>query len=121
MGFFLWYIYSIKRVIQIVWLLVLKNLDYFSVPTLFKTLFAPWKRDVISTQNLSLNDRIRIGVFNLMSRLIGAVIRIFTIIFGLFLTLFLLVFGIIVIIIWALIPFIILIGFIYGIIIMFKG
>ena len=118
--FFLWYVYSIKRLSQIVWLLVLKNLDYFSVPNLLKTLLSPWKRDIISTQGLSLNDKFRVGIFNLLSRLIGAIIRIFTIIFGLFLTLFLLIFGLIIIMIWVLLPFIILIIFIYGIILIFK-
>ena len=121
LGFILWYIYSIKKLSQIVWLIVLKNLDYFSIPILLKTLFAPWKRDVLSTQNLSLNEKMRMGVFNLMSRLIGAVIRLFTIFFGLILTLLLLIFGIIVIIIWAFLPFILLIGFIYGIILIFQG
>lgn len=121
MGFFTWYLYSIKRVAQVVWLLVLKNLDYFSIPILLKTLFAPWKRDILSTQNLSLNEKFRIWIFNLMSRLIGAVIRIFTIIFGLFLTLFLLIFGGALIIVWALMPFIILISFIYGVVMIFRG
>lgn len=118
--FFLWYAISIKKVSQIVWLLVLKNLDYFSVPNLLKTLFSPWKRDIISGQGLSLNDRFRVWIFNLLSRLIGAVIRIFTIIFGLFLTLFLLIFGFLVIIMWALFLFIILIIFIYGVILIFR-
>jgi len=119
--FFLWYVNSIKKTSQIVWLLVLKNLDYFSIPILLKTLFAPWKRDILSTQNLSLNEKFRIWIFNLLSRLIGAVIRLFTIFFGLFLTLFLFIFGFAVVIIWILLPFLILIGFIYGIILIFQG
>ena len=119
--FFLWYASSIRRTSQIVWLLMLKNLDYFSIPILLKTLFSPWKRDVISTKDLSLNEKFRIWIFNLMSRLIGAVIRLFTIFFGLFLTLFLFIFGLIVVMIWIIFPFLILTAFTYGLILIFQG
>ncbi len=119
--FFLWYVYSLKRLTQIVWLLVLKNLDYFSIPLLLKTLFAPWKRDILSTQGLSLNDKFRIWIFNLLSRLIGAVVRLITIFFGLFLTAFLLVFGLVAIIFWLILPFLILAAFVYGLILIIQG
>ncbi len=119
--FFLWYAASIKKTSETVWLLVLKNLDYFSIPLLFKTLFSPWKRDVISTKGLSLNEKFRIWIFNLLSRLIGAVVRLVTIFFGLFLTVFLLVFGLVAIIFWSILPFLILAAFVYGLILIVQG
>ena len=119
--FFLWYASSIRKTSQIVWLLVLKNLDYFSIPILLKTLLAPWKRDIINTQGMTLNERFRVWVFNLISRLVGAVIRLFTIFFGLFLTLFIMVFGLAAAVVWILLPFLILVGLIYGITLIFRG
>lgn len=119
--FFLWYIESIKRISQVAYLMVLKNLDYFSIPLLLKTFFQPWKRDILSTQGLSLNQKFQIWTFNLMSRIIGAIIRFFTIIIGLILTLVLMIFGLLAVIAWILMPIIILYFFVYGFYLISKG
>ncbi|MCA9388871.1 hypothetical protein KC644_03895 [Candidatus Berkelbacteria bacterium] len=49
--------------------------DYFSFRILFKTLFQPWKRDQISTDNLSLQDRFQVWTMNGVARLIGFAVR----------------------------------------------
>ncbi len=49
--------------------------DIFSLPTLLRTLFAPWKNDVMSAQNVSLGDQLKIWEMNLASRLIGFLVR----------------------------------------------
>jgi len=56
-----------------VWLLHLA--DLFSVKILLKTFLAPWKRDLISTQGLALNQRLQVYSMNIISRLIGAFIK----------------------------------------------
>ncbi len=87
------------------------NLDYFSMPFLLRTVFAPWKR-----YNLSLGRGFDIGriaevvVFNTFSRVVGAVVRISVICAGLIMQLLILFFGIFIIIFWILLPLIILVG-----------
>ena len=56
---------------------------YFSVDLLLKTLFLPWKRDEIDTSNLSLDLKFRVWIMNLVSRLIGATVRMAVILIGL--------------------------------------
>lgn len=50
--------------------------DLFSVKICLKTLFAPWKRDQLSGEGLTLQDRFQVLMLNLSSRLIGAVVKI---------------------------------------------
>lgn len=58
----------------------------FSVSILLRTLFDPWKRDARYIENASLDVRFNLLVGNLVSRLVGFVVRFFTILIGLFLT-----------------------------------
>lgn len=53
--------------------------DFFSVGASLKTLFAPWKRDQISLENLSLQERFQVLILNITSRLIGAIVKLITI------------------------------------------
>ena len=59
-----------------------KLFDYFSIDLLLKTLFLPWKRDEIDTSNLSLDLKFRVWMMNLMSRLIGATVRMGVVLIG---------------------------------------
>ena len=52
-------------------------LDLFSVKVLFKTLFSPWKRDSISTDGLSLQEKFQVWTLNLASRIIGFLVKTF--------------------------------------------
>lgn len=49
--------------------------DSFSVPSLLRTLFSPWKNDVLSGRNLSLGDQLKIWEMNIASRIIGFLVR----------------------------------------------
>jgi hypothetical protein len=49
--------------------------DLFSVEIILKTYFAPWKRDIVSTKGLSLNNKIQVWWMNLVSRMVGAFIK----------------------------------------------
>lgn len=49
--------------------------DFFSFTVLLKTLFQPWRRDEISTDRLSLNERFQVWGLNLITRLFGFIIR----------------------------------------------
>lgn len=86
-GFLTWfYKEGIHRVIE-VWLrLVMLTFETFSVEFLFKTLFSPWKRDVVTTVNASLQDIFQDIGFNLVSRFVGALVRTAAIVSGLVVT-----------------------------------
>jgi len=57
--------------------------SYFSIDLLLKTLFLPWKRDEINTDNLSLDLKLRVWIMNLVSRFVGAIVRLGVIFVGL--------------------------------------
>jgi len=54
--------------------------DLFSVKLCLKTLLSPWKRDQIDYEGLTLQDKFQVLILNMISRLVGAVIKFFTLI-----------------------------------------
>ena len=83
-GFVLWWFeYVPIKIIYISKKLIGKAYNFFSIPILLKSLLAPWKKDEVDTSNMALDDKLRVWMMNLMSRLIGAVVRSGTIFFGL--------------------------------------
>ncbi|MDO8513653.1 MAG: hypothetical protein Q7S37_04080 [bacterium] len=86
----------------------------FSVPELFRTLFSPWKRDEVPTDNLSLGDKFHVWVGNLATRFVAFIIRSFTIIIGFFMVGFIFIFGITLIVIDLAFPLLIVLMVIWG-------
>jgi ATP-dependent Clp protease ATP-binding subunit ClpC len=83
-------------------------MHYFSLPMLLPTLFSPWKR-LIDTENIvgfDIQKIFRQLTFNLISRCIGAIVRLFLLVLGLmaFMPTFLL--GLIGLIFWVACPII---------------
>jgi hypothetical protein len=70
-----WYRQVPKELAKQQQLLLSTVVDYFSFGILLKTLFQPWKRDVISTEGISLQKQFEVFEMNTISRLIGAVVR----------------------------------------------
>jgi hypothetical protein len=54
--------------------------DLFSVKNSILTLFSPWKRDTLSTDGLSLQEKFQIWILNLASRVIGFLVKIFVLV-----------------------------------------
>ncbi len=82
----------------------IKRLWYvFSVPTLLKTLFAPWKR-IVTVPGKTLQDRLRAVGDNIISRLVGLVVRIFVIIAAIVVISVVTALGLAVFVIWPLVP-----------------
>lgn len=80
----------------------------FSVPELISTLFAPWKKDILYKENPSLSESFQILIGNMISRLVGAIVRFITILTGLILTAFVFLVGLLFLIGWLVLPIIIL-------------
>jgi ATP-dependent Clp protease ATP-binding subunit ClpC len=107
MGFLAWhysegFTYYLKR-----WIYSLRYIEhYFSLPVLVRTLFYPWKRleSEESGPGFSVSRYFENLTFNLISRFIGACVRIILILAGLFMIAFVFIGGALGIIVWAVIP-----------------
>lgn len=96
------------------------NLNYFSIPLLLKTLFSPWRRYKWSyPQGFDIGKYLEVFVSNLISRILGAIMRIFLIVSGLVFEIFLIFGGIVVFLGWLILPFLLILGFYYGFKILF--
>lgn len=98
-----------------------KIYSYFSIHILLRTLFDPWKRDNYSIENGSLEARSKVMLDNLVSRVIGFVIRLFTMLFGLSLTISFFVLMFLILIIWLTLPIVILALIVNGIRMVING
>jgi len=93
---------------------------YFSIPLLLKTLFSPWRRYVwFYPRGFDIGKYLEIWISNLMSRIIGAIMRIFLIIFGLIYEIFILLLGSFIFLIWFFLPLILIFGIYHGFKILF--
>jgi hypothetical protein len=80
-----------------------RTLDSFSVPTLLKTLFAPWKR-IVTAPGAGIDEHLRAIGDNAISRLVGFTVRL-TVLFSALVSLALMmVFGLVQIAVWPLVP-----------------
>lgn len=94
--------------------------DLFSVKILFLTLLSPWKRDIISTEGLTLQQKFQVWMLNISSRVVGFLVKIsvlaaFLIIYSLTLGIFLSFFTL-----WLAFPLVVASLFVLGFI-NFKG
>src|SRR3990167_4656875 len=86
--FYWWYFEEPQILLNVIRAATKKTFLSFSVPTLLRTIFDPWKRDLYRAENASLQAMFNIWLNNIISRLVGFVMRIFTIFAGLLSTLF---------------------------------
>lgn len=95
--------------------ILLFNLEYFSLPLLLKTIVAPWRKIQWSAgKGFSIARLLEALASNLISRILGAVIRSALIVAGLATEAALLVAALATLITWFLLPFGIILGFSYG-------
>ncbi|MCL5795438.1 MAG: hypothetical protein M1338_03700 [Patescibacteria group bacterium] len=109
---FWWYMVSPKNLFKFSIATIKYNLNLFSIKYLFRTLFSPWKRDILMAINPSFVDQIRVFAENLVSRFFGFIIRLCTIIVGIITTILSIILLILLMIIWFSLPLII-IGLLY--------
>lgn len=80
-------------------------LEFFSVIDLLKTLFAPFRQDVIDTKRAPLGLKLQALGGNIISRILGFLIRTVLIVCGLLLTCINTVVGLAIVGLWPLLPF----------------
>jgi len=96
------------------------NLNYFSVPTLLKTFISPWRKYRYSYGRIfEIWKNFGTLVFNVMSRIIGAILRSFFIIIGLLVEILIIIIGVIIFLGWLILPFLLVFGLIFGIKLLF--
>jgi hypothetical protein len=95
---------------------ILTNLmSYLSLPLLLATLFAPWRRDAIALDRLPIRYWTQAIMNNVVSRLIGFVIRLGVIVAGTSVIVLASFAGIILIAAWYGLPLLLVASFIYGV------
>lgn len=111
-----WQFYEMPKFLLEVW----KNyisfaLNYFSLPILLKSFFAPWRRYKWNyPRGFDVGEFASTLISNFFSRIMGALVRIILIVVGIIFQIFVVLFGLLVFILWILVPFIIIIGFIFA-------
>lgn len=104
--FIVWYYKEAPKGIIEIWRnFILFIANYFSIGTLFKTLFSPWKRITESRgRGFDFMNFLSVLTLNFFSRGIGFLIRSATIFLGLVVQVFVLIFGLLFLIFWFFLP-----------------
>lgn len=100
-----WYGAGYQLFVAKLWSKLGDTADFYSILSLLKTLFAPYRQIAVSETGISIDAKILALLDRLVSRLVGGFTRIFIILFGLivlFLQIILLLFSLI---LWPLLPF----------------
>lgn len=99
-----WYGEGYARIFKYIRAFYIYLTDLFSVKICLVTLFSPWKRDKISYEGLSLQQKLQVWTLNMSSRFIGFGVKIATIITYLVAILVVSIFSVLLIIVWPILP-----------------
>ena len=110
-----WQFYEMPKFLLGVWRnYILFALNYFSLPVLLKSLFAPWRKYRWNyPKGFDVVEFFSTVISNTFSRLMGALMRIVLIVVGIIFQIFVIFAGLMVFLLWILIPFIIIAGFLF--------
>jgi len=111
-----WQFFDVPRSILKVWRnFLLFNLNFFSVPLLLKSFFSPWKKyKWLYPRGFDIGKYFEILISNVISRILGAIMRSFLIAIGLLIELLYFVFGALIFFGWLVLPAFFIIGLYYG-------
>jgi len=95
-------------------------INYFSIPLLIETFFAHWRRyRWFYPQGFDVGQYFEVFFSNLISRILGAIMRSFLITIGIFVEIFIIFFGFFIFLGWFLLPILLILGLYYGFRILF--
>jgi hypothetical protein len=108
--FWKWYYSEAVKNVLAAWRnFVIFALNYFSIPLLLRTLFAPWKRDITrKPRGLDIKKLFDYLAFNLISRGLGFLVRVITILVGIVFLILVAVAGAIFFVLWLVMPLVLL-------------
>lgn len=94
---------------------LLFNLNYFSIPLLIKTFFSPWRRYRWAyPKGFDIGRYFEALFSNLISQILGAILRFFLIIIGILVEIFIIFAGTTVFFGWLILPILLIVGFLWG-------
>jgi len=94
---------------------LLFNLNYFSIPLLLKTFFSPWRKYRWSYgKGFDVKRYLEAFFSNLISRILGAILRSFLIFIGLLAEIFIIFAGAIIFLSWLVLPALLIFGIYHG-------
>ena len=113
---FSWQFFDIPgSILKGFWNFLLFNLNFFSIGFHLKTLFSHWRKFKDSYgRGFDPKRYLQAFASNLISRIMGAFVRVIIIALGLLVELFILILGIILFFIWFIMPILIIFSFWYG-------
>jgi len=111
----IWHFYEMPKFLLGVWKnYILFALNYFSVPFLLKSLFAPWRKYKWNyPKGFAVGEFFSTLISNAISRILGALVRIVLIVIGILFQIFVIFAGLMIVFLWIAIPFIIIAGFLF--------
>lgn len=111
-----WYFIDTSKDILRGWRNFLKfNLEFFSTIMLLKTFFSPWRRyQWVFPRGFDVGKYAEVIVSNLVSRVLGAIVRSVLIVVGLSMEVVVFFTGLFVFIAWLVLPAVLIFGFIFG-------
>jgi len=112
---FFWHFYEMPEFLLGVWKnYILFALNYFSLPLLLKSLFAPWRKYKWNyPKGLNIAEFFNTLISNAFSRMLGAIMRLVLIITGILFQIFVIFAGLAIFLFWIFIPFIVIAGLIF--------
>ncbi len=115
--FIFWYLFEIPSlIIKKGKANFLRVVDMFSLLVHIRTLFAPWKQDVMPTKGVPIEERFKIYILNLTSRIFGFGMRIIVMATGVVALVLEVIFFAAYLATWFLLPAFALVLIIYGIV-----
>ncbi len=120
--YFSWHYLRAWKELFNVWLNFLWfTIHFFSIPELFRSLFSPWKRMTEERKpGFQFEDLASFFIINLLSRLVGAILRTTIIVAGLVMLTLVIITGVITYIFWLFAPLIVVSSFVFGISMLFS-
>lgn len=111
-----WQFWEVPGNILKAWRNFLKfNLSYFSISLLLKTFFSPWRQYRWAyPKGLKIWGYLEAFFSNLISRILGAILRFFLILIGLLVEIFIIFGGVILFFGWLILPALLIAGLIFG-------
>lgn len=114
--YLVWQFFDVPKELLLAWRnFLLFNLNYFSILLLLKTFFSHWHRYKWSyPRGFDIGKSLEVLFSNLISRVLGAVVRSFLLFVGLAVEIFIVFAGLIVFTGWLIMPALLILGLIFG-------